>query len=68
MTINLKTPLTAAQIELLEQDCLETLDEIAKMTDFEAAHKEADDELCEFLDQLGFYEIVNRYSEIEKYY
>lgn len=37
-------------------------------SDCEAAHEEADDILCEILNNLGYGEVVDAYNNIEKWY
>ena len=36
--------------------------------DTEYAHGKADDILCEFLESLGYFEIVEEYNKVDKWY
>jgi len=47
---------------------LARLRQYARNTDFEEAHKQADDALCDLLEVLGYGEVVDEYRKIKKYY
>lgn len=52
---------------MTKEECLLRLKE-CHSGDIQADHSIADDVLCEFLESLGYREIVNEYRDIEKWY
>jgi hypothetical protein len=40
----------------------------ADLGDTEIAHGDADDLLCDLLIELGYYDVVNEYNKIDKWY
>ena len=47
---------------------LDKLETIARSTDTEAAHGDADRVLCDLLNELGYTDIVREYNAIGKWY
>ena len=41
---------------------------LQKNTDYEVAHAEADDVLCDLLREMGFNELVDSYEQVGKWY
>lgn len=59
--------MTKKQKELIEKvkaDLFRAVDD----TDVESAHEDADNSLCDLLNGLGFREIVEIYSQVDKWY
>ena len=52
----------------MKEEILKKLIELENNTDFEVAHSEADDLLCEFLKSLGHNDIVEAYGKVGKWY
>jgi len=58
----------------LEQEAIDKLEAIilrqtvAQRSDIENDHSQADDIICEFLRDLGYDDIVDRFSKIDKWY
>ena len=59
--------MTKKQNELVKKIKLQLLKEVGN-SDFECAHSNADDALCELLNGLGFTEIVDIYKKVGKWY
>ena len=47
---------------------LQIIERESKRGDTEVAHGKADDILCQFLEQLGFREIVDAWDRVDKWY
>ena len=54
--------------QLLEDVAIHALKIEQKHTDFESAHGNADDIICELLKALGFKKVVKEYDKIHKWY
>lgn len=52
----------------IEERIIHELQLLQKSDDTEIAHYKADDLLCEFIHQLGYTDVVEEYSKIEKWY
>lgn len=53
---------------MTREEALEELKVIAKDTDTEVAHVDADDVLCQLLSDLGYGDVVMAYRQIGKWY
>ena len=53
---------------MTEKDAIELLRKLQEDYDTEAAHIDADEVLCEFLDALGYGNVVLEYNAIHKWY
>lgn len=53
---------------MTKEECIEQLLEAAKDKDTEVAHNIADDILCEFLESLGYMDVVLAYDKVDKWY
>lgn len=51
-----------------EKDIVEELERLSHDKDIEAKHAKANTLIMEFLEQLGYTEIVEAYDNIEKWY
>lgn len=51
-----------------EIDVIERLKELSGWGDYEGAHVEADEILCEWLTILGYEELVKEYRNVPKWY
>ena len=49
-------------------EVIEQLRELARSDDTEYAHIQADNILCDILENLGYKDIVDAYNDIPKYY
>ncbi len=50
-----------------EEEVLARLEELAESIDFEKAHTQADELLCEFLDYCGYPEIAEAFKAITRW-
>lgn len=55
-------------INFLYEKMCERMKDTIDMRDIENAHIEADHILCEFLESLGFDELVTLYRKVDKWY
>jgi hypothetical protein len=53
---------------MTKDEIIEQLKVLQRSGDPEIAHDNADFLLCEFLEQLGYEDVVKEYCEIEKWY
>lgn len=53
---------------MTKESALDILEELAKSGDYEMAHSEADDVLCELLASLGFDDVVAAWAKVGKWY
>lgn len=53
---------------MTKEEAVKTLKEIQQYNDAETAHLEADDVLTQFLQELGYYDVVEEYDKIDKWY
>lgn len=53
---------------MTEEHALMKLEDLQLCGDIEVAHGDADDVLCDFLESLGYTEVVKAYKEIDKWY
>lgn len=56
------------RVLMTREEALEELKVIAKDTDTEVAHVDADDVLCQLLSDLGYNDVVMAYRQIGKWY
>jgi hypothetical protein len=52
----------------LKERLISNLIELQSQNDTEAAHGNADDLLCQFLEKLGYPDVVKEYNKINKWY
>ena len=52
----------------LAQSCVSELNELSTSKDTEMAHARADEILCEFLNDLGYSDVVKAYETIDKWF
>lgn len=50
------------------KEFLAEMDRCAESDDIEMAHYEADEILCQFLDECGYPELVHKFENINKWY
>lgn len=55
-------------LEAASQQALVKLRDAAANPDKEAGHQQADRALCDLLNELGYYEVVKAFREMEKWY
>lgn len=53
---------------MTKEDALAKLMECQKNNDTERAHEDADDVLCEFLNDLGYGDVVAEYQKVHKWF
>lgn len=53
---------------MTKEQAIEKLKYLATRVDIEAAHMEADDVICELLNELGYREVTLAYAQVEKWY
>lgn len=54
--------------EELKKQAIQKLKNIQLSNDTECAHGAADDVLCDLLSDLGFKDVVEEYSKVDKWY
>jgi len=53
---------------MTKEEAIEELHKAVLNYDTEAAHENADDVLCRFLEGLGYHDLVRAYHKVEKWY
>jgi hypothetical protein len=53
---------------MTREEAIERLNGLAESRDNEKAHSQADDLLCDLLRTLGYGDVVEAYSKIDKWY
>ena len=54
--------------EVIIKEAIEKMKECVNNSDFELAHLDADNILCDVLTQLGYKELVDLYEKVNKWY
>lgn len=53
---------------MTKEKAIDILQMIQKSHDIEIAHIDADDILCQFLESLGYEDVVSEYQKIDKWF